>query len=231
MLEIIHGTLHLVLGGKKRVVVCSDSRGHSKNGPSTENFQKLFQAGRRTLCGTHGVLMLAPDIYVSDRISRFCNDKKYQDSPQQILAAIRDDMRDPLFDLFNAHPLPDGPSVFGALAISRKRTGELSFWKLDFPIVEKAPKVRSIAEPTIEPIIEGMPQSFFHFAEARGDCLPVNFTKMVHPDNSEAEILRGVDEIFSLIAASPDQSCRNEVGGPIDVAVIDAVGVSWLRRK
>lgn len=228
---INRGTLHLVFCGKRRVVVCSDSRGHSDEaGPSPEIFTKLFGAGKRTLCGMSGVLTLPPDVYVSSGVARLCSGSEFRDSPRDLLRAIRDDMREPLTAAFSENPLPDLPTIFSAFSVRRQRSGEVAFWDLDFPIKKTPNGDRSLGEPTLISRIEGIPTGPFYYHVGRGDCLPGDLIKRVHPDSPEADILRGVDDIFDL-AMTLNKSCRDEIGGPIDVAVIDSVGVSWLRRN
>lgn len=148
------GTLHIVAHGLDRTVVCSDSRGHSpENGPFDEDFQKLFKAGRRTICATSGLLTLPPDVYVSTLIGKLCNEQSSQDAPERLLYAIRDEMKWRLNAAFANHPLPDIRSIFSAFSIRRKPGrqpgGKLDFWELDFAIKNRADGTRSINEPTI----------------------------------------------------------------------------------
>ncbi len=231
-MDVYSGTLHVILHGRKRIVVCSDSRGHSEeSGPSPEVFQKLFQSGKRTLCGIHGILTLPPDILISNQISKLCSQDELRDLPRELLIAIRNVVEGPIAALFAGQPPPDLPSIFGAFSIQRRRNGELTFWKLDFPVVKALNGDRSVGEPQLKAAIEGFPPApYFHYFEARGDCLPSDFMERVHPDSPEAEILRGVDDIFAF-ATTLNKSCADEIGGPIDVAVIDSIGVSWLRKK
>jgi|ERR1017187_2872418 hypothetical protein len=231
-MNIPFGTLHIALCGRQRIVVCSDSRGHSRSGPSGDVFNKLFQAGQRTLCATSGVLMLSPDVYVASRVARICAEVRLQDSPRELLSAIRDDMHRPLVDLFTKNPLPDDlPSVFSAFSIRRSRNGEIDILNLDFPVVTGSDGRRLLGKPTTISQLEGLrPPGRFVYHHSRGDCLPKDLNQMVDPDLPDNIVLVAVDAIFESARAST-QSCRDEIGGPIDVAAIDSNGFRWLRRK
>jgi hypothetical protein len=244
-MNTLSGTLHLALFGKQRIIFCSDSRGHSESGPIDDEFQKLFQAGKRTLCATSGVLMLPPDLYVSSVIQSICGDNSFIDSPRELLYAIRDEMHGPLSMLCEANPLPDLPSIFSVISVLRVRTGEIDLLDLDFPIVMND-GIRMLGEPVIKSHLEGaLPRGPFVYHHSRGDCLPHYVT---NPDTafdlivpvagghlkdklfSDEEVLLEIDSIFEAVTAA-NKSCRDEVGGPIDVAAIDSVGFRWLRKK
>jgi hypothetical protein len=231
-MAIPFGTLHIALFGQQRIIVGSDSRGHSDDGPMGDNFQKSFQAGRQTLCGTTGVLTLPPDIYVSDRVARLCAKVHLQDSPRELLYAIRADMHGPLVELFTEYPLPDdAPSVFSAFSIHRRLNGKVDLLSLEFPIITQGTN-RLLAEPIIRPHFENYKvREAVAYHDGRGDCLTPDILRRVNPDFDDDSVLAGIDYIFESAKAF-SQSCRNEIGGPIDIAVIDsATGFRWLRRK
>jgi len=174
--------------------------------------------------------MLGPGIYVSSRIQRICAEDTLRDSPRELLSAIRDDVQGALTALFAESPLPDLPSVFSALSVRRTPIGEIDLLELDFPVVTSDGNPL-LGEPTIKAHLEGeLPRGPFHFPVGRPDCLPKDVQKIADPDLPDAAILTGVDKIFEAVGAF-SRSCRDEVGGPIDVAAIDSAGFRWLRKK
>jgi hypothetical protein len=224
------GTLHIAICGRDRVIVCSDSRGHSDSGPKGDDFEKLFRAGRRTLCGIGGVLMLGPDSYVSNRIVKLCADEKLEDHPRKLLLAIASDMQGAIAELFMEHPLPDLPFAFSAFSIQRTSTGQIDLLDLEFPIVRDSAG-RRLGTPAVRTHIEGrVPPGPFVYHIGRGDCLTKGPERKLDPNASDDILLRGIDNIFAGVQAE-NESCRDEVGGPIDIATIDSTGFHWLRKK
>src|SRR5580700_4828576 len=91
---MIFGTLHIIAQGTDRIIVCSDSRGHSpESGPSNEDFQKSFKSGHWTICGISGLLTLPPDIYMSTLVGKLCGEQSLQDAPENLLRAIGEEMQ------------------------------------------------------------------------------------------------------------------------------------------
>jgi hypothetical protein len=177
-----------------------------------------------------GILFLppAPGVRASIQIGRLCGEDRFRDSPRKLLTAVRDNVRAGLESMFAHHPLPDLPSIFSAFTVSRKKTNEVDILELDFPIV-MSNSGRRIGEPTISMKLDGA-FGMFLYHHSRGDCLPDDVTQRVHPDSEDSALLSGIDSVFSA-AVRKTKSCSDEVGGPIDVAVIDTSGFRWLRRK
>lgn len=227
---LISSTLHLVLSGQRQTVVCSDSRGHGEdNTVNTDDFEKLFCAGDRTACCMSGILFLppAPGVRASFQIASLCGEDRFRDAPRKLLTAVRDSVREGLSSMFAYHPLPDLPSIFTVFTISRKPTNEVDILELDFPIMNGSG--RRIGDPTISVKVDGASRMFLYH-HSRGDCLPQDITNRVHPDSEDKALLSGIDNIFSA-AMAKTKSCSDEIGGPIDVAVIDASGFRWIRQK
>ena len=87
-----------------------------------------------------------------------------------------------------------------------------------------------MAEPTITARIDGIiPPGPFVYHASRGDCLPADLSGL-DSDSPDSKVLGDVDKIFEAARAT-NASCRDEIGGPIDVAAIDSHRVHWLRRK
>jgi hypothetical protein len=225
----VFGTLHILVNGYKRLVICSDSRGHTDQGPSIEEFQKLFRAGKRTACCTSGLLMLPPGIHTSNLIETICSEEELWDSPRDLLCAIRDATRERITELFLDGAVPEIPSVFGAICVRRKSNGQLDLLELDFPILTAPNGSRSFGEPTMKIRFDGVFASFL-YTHSRGDCLPQNMQHRIDPDLPDNDLLAAVDEVFRA-ARMTSKSCADEVGGSIDVAAIDSKGFCWLRRK
>jgi len=126
--------------------------------------------------------------------------------------------------------LPDLPTVFNAFSARRNSSGEIDLLELSFPVVANNGQ-RTLGEPQITPHFEGViPPSDFLYPIGRPDCLPNNPGSFVNPNHQDDEILKGVDELFNK-ARSASDSCRDEIGGPIDVAALGPDGFRWLRRK
>jgi hypothetical protein len=147
------------------------------------------------------------------------------------LCAIRDDLHGALTALFAENPLPDLPSAFSAFSVRRKRNGEIDLLELNFPVIAASDGHRLLGEPEIKSHLEGvLPSGPFVYHIGRSDCLTKDLEKRLDPDLPDGNVLKDIDNIFET-ARAVNGSCRDEVGGPIDVAAIDSVGFRWLRRK
>lgn len=227
------GTLHIALCGRSRIIVASDSRGHSPDtGPFGDDFQKLFKAGRRTLCTTSGLLTLPPDlhapVYVSTLIGALCVDDALQDSPKDLLRGIGAALRGRISALFARQAPPDMASIFSAFSVHRSSSGVINFWELDFPVLMSVAGTRIIGEPKITQKFKNY--SGRPFAYYSGNEIPVGSMDNLSADAPDEGLLTGIDSVFEG-ARSLNASAHNEIGGPIDVAVIDPRGFRWLRRK
>jgi hypothetical protein len=131
--------------------------------------------------------------------------------------------------MFANRALPDMPSIFSAFAVQRSSNGKVDLLELDFPLSIASSGARSIGEPMLTTQFEGV-TGMFIYHHSRGDCLPEDLTRRVHPDMADTALLAGIDNVFDA-ARKKSKSCGDEVGGAIDVAVIDSGGFRWLRRK
>ena len=225
---MVFGTLHLILNGREQMVICSDSRGHSlESGPHAENFQKLFQAGKLTACCTSGVLIVPPGIYASTLLEAICSRLELQDSPEDLLAAIREAMHERITGLYASRNIPDMRSVFSALSVHRATTGHASIMELNFPVT-RSWRGRRLGDPTIRTEVDRVES--LGYSHSAGDCLPQNLQQRVHPDLPDPLLLPCIDQIFEA-SRETSSVCRDEIGGPIDVAAIGSNGFRWVRRK
>lgn len=243
-MSLTFGTLHVVVVHSDRVVICSDSRGCDIRGlgPIAEDFQKLFQCGEWTACLIGGILMLSPNRRVSTRVAHVCARTALQDSPVELLRAIQNDLY-PKFLHLPATPVPnltsDPPPAFSAYSIRRTRDGRIDMWELRFPVKIDSGVLRF--DQPMPPICH-----FERFILQTGercailshpDCLSTQATAanrehrhLITPGLSNEDLSGEVDKLFEMAMAT-NQTCNDQVGGPIDVAVIDSSGFRWVRRK
>lgn len=253
---IRHGTLNLVICGLSRVVVCSDSRGSASPAdgiPADDNCQKLFQCGTRSACVASGILA-GQGLYVPDRLAAICADAELQDSPREILSRVESVLRGPI----NAalledarHPVDRSPVdfIFDVFCVRRHHSGAIDLVALHFPMTTDAggnpvlgaaevslPLIDSLPPWAPREIVRGdsillpsgrtVPYSFGH-----GDCLTKKLEQELDVNTlSDEAILSAVDQIFET-ARQESPICAADIGGPIDVAAIDADGFRWLRKK
>jgi hypothetical protein len=225
-------SLLIALVGRRKVVICADSRavwgpaGSGNEGDiANDCVQKLFQRGTHSICGMGGMAL-------SDRLTEICSRTHLQDAPRQLLEAVRDDLSWPFTDWFKRSPFPSDPIVFSAFALQRKPSGELDLLELEFPTSVTASGERFLDQPNIKTHLEStILPGRFAYSHAHGDCLTKKLEQKLNPDTcSDSAILSGIDEIFEA-ARNENAECYHEIGGPIDVALIDSAGFQWLRKK
>ena len=170
------------------------------------------------MCCTTGLLWFSENDYVSARIAKICSDSGLQDCPRELLLAIMDDMYEPLASLFSAgDPLPD-LAVFSTTSIRRRPNGRIDLLELYFPVIELDGN-RILGEPFIDTTFDGYklrPGESPVYNIGRGDCLTNDQMKSVNPDVPDGALLAGIDSLFENARAS-SESCRDEVGGPIEI--------------
>jgi len=229
-------SVHLVKVGRRQVVVCSDGQGTNDTGSVGTDYEKLFRTGERSFCGIVGALSLdrAGTDLIAPRITKLCSVDALLDSPRKFLSALRDDLHQSFIKLFATDAdafkwyLDDTKIVFEAFSLMRERTGEITLLELQFPLENDAGTPR-LGEPKIITTMEGeMPRGVFCFALGpeyvqRNPLMPLN------PDSGDDAILAMVDPMIDSFKRN-DAMCRNEIGGVIEVAAIDADGFRWLRR-
>jgi hypothetical protein len=130
---------------------------------------------------------------------------------------------------FAVNPLPDLPVIFSAFSIRRKQNGEIDLLELLFPIITIQCGARLLDDPEIKPRFEGeIPRGAFVYYFGR--TVPMELAQTLNADLPDSTLLGKVDDVFEAIRAVDDQ-CRDEIGGPIDVAAIESHGFRWLRKK
>jgi hypothetical protein len=118
---------------------------------------------------------------------------------------------------------------FSAFAVRRKRAGEIDFWELEFTIVTASDGRRSLGAPEVKShLTDEIPRGPFVFYISH--AVPKELTDSLEADVPDNIVLRKIDKVFDAVRAS-SATARNEIGGPVDVASIDADGLRWLRRK
>lgn len=233
-MSLTFGTLHLVVRDWDRVIVCSDSRGHSGDGPIGDDFEKLCKCGQWTACFISGNLTIPPDIRVSDLVAKLCAQDTLQDSPEKLLSAIRDNLHRnflPLLLRLNETGAPEMYCFFSAHVIQRTRDGHVTLSVLEYPIQMVASGERRVGGPEIRPYTL-KPEPFI-FPFGNGDCLDLNQVKerlLNRPKLAKERLPFEVDALFATARAA-NKTCFDQVGGPIDVAVIDSEGFHWARQK
>jgi hypothetical protein len=225
-------SLLFALCGRHRVVVAADSRRMREDGVALDDTDKLFPCGHFTACGISGVTNLGTHTIVSELIEEISSRPSLRDSPQALLEAITEEMGPRLTRVFREKPLPDGhASAFSAFVARKQPTGELDLLELEFRITTFNGGKRTLDEPRVIAHAEGPPLGRIAYSLGHGDYLTQALEQRLDPDaGSDADILTGVDAIFDGAMVESRKS-KNDVGGPIDVALIDAAGFRWLRRK
>jgi hypothetical protein len=225
-------SLSAVFIGRRRVVVCADSRTvGTETGRICDRNEKLFQAGERSACGIGALINVGPRAsdFVPNRIKKLCIDERLRDRPRELLSAIKDDIWRPLSRLFIEEPgrfkslLPDQQVIFVAFCLTRRAMGEIDLLELRLPMLANQRGEPSLGEPEIESFMDGfLPAGPVIYSIGRANDLALQ----INPDLSDEPVLFAADRLFAA-AAAHDQ----EVGGPVDVAAIDEQGFRWLRKK
>jgi hypothetical protein len=253
---IRHGTLNLAICGRSRVVVCSDSRGAASpvDGiPADDNCQKLFQCGTSTACASSGIL-IGPGLYIPDRLAAICADAKLQDRPRATLARIESELRGPIDAALledAKHPVDrcSDDFVFDVFCIRRQDSGAIDLVALHFPMTTDSDGNPALGTAEVSlPLIDSLPSwaprdivrgdgillppgAIVPYSFGHGECLTKELEQKLDVNVlSDEAILSGIDQIFET-ARQARPICAAEIGGPIDVAAIDAAGFRWLRKK
>jgi hypothetical protein len=221
-------SLLIAVCGRRKVIVCGDSRAVYLDGRHRDDIQKLFQAGRYTVCGISGATHLGAAGSVPDRVSKLCAKEELRDNPVQLLDAIRADVHALLSEI----PLPpEDPIVFAAFVLRKQQNGNLDLLELEFPIATTAKGRRTIDQPCVTVHAEGPALGRIAYSLGHGDCLTRKLEQRLDPDVlSDDAIVNGVEEIFEA-AKAENRKCQADIGGRIKVAVIDAGGFRWLPNK
>lgn len=214
-------------------MVAADSRGTLSTGGSRDDYQKFFPAGRHAVVALVGVVdLLAGDssgrlvrLSLTRRIARLCGEARLQKDPQALITEIVAELRELRMLPFHC-ALPRSASLVDVLIVGRGHGGYCCAWRLSLPIERE-----SLAEPKLEQLQAGVIPSggcHLHGIGLVETVQTLGFAK--NPDDStDSEILAAIDKTFAAAAANPDRGA--EIGGPIDVAVIDSSGFRWLRCK
>jgi hypothetical protein len=216
-------SLHIVVNGRARALVASDSRASVANGDFSDDHCKTFAAGMRTVLGVEGLLGFRFDPKLTERRTRDVSARRgFQDKPRELLEALCGEMSPYLARRVHDKPL----MLFSAIAFSKAVDGAATLYELEFLVKEDL----RLAEPTLEPFAESCDRPFI-YALGHGDCLEPLQRHYFNPDALSAEeAIRQVDQIFAAAIAAGGE-CAADIGFPIDVLALDSEGLRWLRRK
>jgi hypothetical protein len=228
-------SLAVVACGRWQIVAAADSRSTSDGIEAGSDSEiKLIECGSRTLCGLVGFTTLIDPVAnwrekVSDRVRKMCDRDGLQDSPALLLEAIRADTTPMLARRFALSPWPPGVVPFGAFAIKRDVSGLIEFLDLQYADETTGAGGRRMSDPVLKIHLDGQQSGVYLYATGRGDCLSPSLVRKMNPDLPDEGVLAQIEGLFADAAANG--RAEGSIGGPIDVAVIDASGVRWLRRK
>lgn len=228
-------SINLVKIGQHRVLAIADSRGCYKYGPPRDDLLKLFQLGSRTVAGIGGLTEIRPGDDIAERVEKLSAVDALADSPREFMTALASDLHEPLRDRFAKNPhlfkwlLADTSIVLTAFCLTRERSGEITLLELQFAL-ENRDGAPACGEPQIITHAERLVP-----ARQMMYCAPTDFPmkhlfRQLDADSPDDCVLADVDRLFET-AKRENAVCRAEIGGPLDVAVIDAEGFRWLRRK
>jgi hypothetical protein len=162
---------------------------------------------------------------VSEPVARICTREELQDSPRQLLEAIRDELFGSFASSFHKRPANDSPSLFNVFVIRKRQSGTVDLLELDFPVSRNGVTAR-LGAPVIKPLAEDMqPHGPFMFYTG----YPVAQSLAIDPDTS-GDVIASVDRTFEAVRAN-DAAAGRRIGGPVDVCIIDNAGFRWLRKK
>jgi hypothetical protein len=221
-------SLHVVISGDRQTIIAADSRAVTDGGEVSNDYaQKLFQCGWRTICGISGFTVgktITGTLFCSqDRVEEICADYTLHDRPRAILDRIDRELHEPIAALVAEHAFTDD-FLFESFCVHRRPDGVIDLLQMHFPIVIDAGKPRLAAaevteQTTSEPFLWSCGQELGGLKK-----FDTEFT-------ADDEILKAVDYIFESAKQHNSQQSPVEIGGPIDVAAIDSVGLRWLRKK
>lgn len=235
-MNLISGTLHFVVYGARRVIICSDGSAHDRNGriPGFRSV-KLHNAGKYTTVGTVGAANLpipsqGTDWPVSRFVRRVCDVEEIRDKPLRLLWVIRR-LLYPIFELMQAERQwdslhEDAVTAFEAFTVTRSRTGRVSIMSLNIPLLTSQAGRRSIGEPVMTVWVRACkPTQPYHMVF--GTELPPGY-RLPNPDDDlpDEVLLSRIDRVFALA-----ERASAYIGPPYDVAVIDDNGFRWVRRQ
>ncbi len=232
-------SLHIIKSGRRRVVACADKIACAESGPPDTDQEKLFQAGRYTLCGMVGITEAAPGDSIAVRVHRLSLKDGLRDSPKRFLVALRDELHPLLTRALVEHSsrfrwlLPDTKVLFVAFCFKREPSGEIDLLELRFPLYEARGKP-ALGEPEIIAHIEGaLPGGpvLYNLAPSplQTDVL-IPLLAPVDPDAADDLILASIDKAVRSIRNVSERT-RAETTASTDVVVLDADGVRWLRKS
>lgn len=218
-------SLLIALAGNNKVVVSADSRGMwADDSPAGDNFEKLFQCGRNSVCGIVGIL--DP---ISSRVGALCARTDLHDEPLRLLEAIRDDVQGPIAAFYLNNPAPELALAFGAIVFRREPGGLVDFLELEFTVAETASGSRVQKSRAIKRHVESAKPGRFSYTVGNVHPVTADMAHKIDPDSgTDYAILRDVDAIYEVTSRMEHGA---GTGGPIDVACLDADGFRWVRHK
>jgi hypothetical protein len=227
-------SVQLVKLGREQIIVAADSRVTARRDITGADYVKLFQAGERSLVSITGLIHLPRrwpwerEELIPDCVSRLCANPYLADRPLAFLGALQDYLYARLVRLFKKQSkftCVPSDSVFSGFYISCQPDGALDFLELQFPL-EDHNVIPELGLPSIVVHIkEQIPRPFMF--NVGPTFLIESQLPLVDPGGPDDQIRAAINRTIAAAQAA-DETCRAEIGGPINMAAIDAHGFRWL---
>jgi hypothetical protein len=186
-----------------------------------------------------GLVELGPDDSIATRILRLSSRADLADSPKRFLLALRGELHSHLARLLaEDHSrfqwiLADTEVLFTAFFLRRNRAGMVDLLELKFPLCESKGKP-ALGDPEIVPHMAGVfPRGPFVYSQFPTPEMATDLADLlipVDPDAEDETVLADIDKAVDGMRGA-SELLRAETTATVDVAVIEAKGARWLRKR
>ena len=257
VMTAIGGSLVLCLVTPAAVYLSADSRYAGAPRTLRNAARKVLPCGPTALCGISGLLRFtrtdydvredAPASQVTFELADFIDHIDLSGSDQEpvlaslfaetlfrTLAPIWADFAHQLQRPFGAvNPGSDGPthSLAQILYVNRSVSGHAFICAIDLAHSMRrshSGEYSSVLErPVVRPVFHGPVTRERFYIHGRKSCIRLEpFPGAI---KSDAQALEAIDRAFRT--TQQESRCAKAIGGPVDIAAIDAMGRRWLRQK
>lgn len=242
-LAVWTGTLILFLPAPHGAYISADSR--HDGGPATEadHAQKIFRCGANAVCAISGSLRMtvtrpngeASTFDVAGTLDRIAKSLEEGDADPAVIAQAMQAELQPFWAKHLAEPVGSPLSSrtlarsVSTILVARRlpASGEMQLVQIQFPFLERYEAgsgwFHELRPPIIYPADPTRP-----LAQGKTECMGISPDEPPDTDTREST-LATIQALYARTQHEP--YCKSIIGGPVDIAVIDAEGVRWLQQK
>lgn len=241
-------TLILFLPAPHGLWVAADSRFDGGDAARKDEARKIFLCGKRAICAISGALILNAKTQdaagavregsfalagmvekLSGELPEASADEQIAWLSRQIHAGLELFWKEHIAGRPLGQPMSaslGAPSVCTVLFVKREATGEAALAQVQFPFREiRTPDgwLHELQAPVVRPADPQRP-----LAQGATTCPRIDPTEPPLVDTRE-QTAATLKQLFAR--AGEGGYCESVIGGPADIAVIDAQGAAWIERK